>query len=119
MLRHEAAAGGARRRDPRPWPAPALPGAGALRQPRLRLPAGALAQVAAGVAVAGSGGSAPRAARRHCPVPRRLLQLEGPALHGKLAGLKALVLNISRAGTRDVLISFSPTEVRCDLSLAP
>ncbi|NWR57708.1 AGRG3 protein, partial [Bucorvus abyssinicus] len=36
--------------------------------------------------------------------------LEGPALHSKLAGLKVLLLNVSRAVTRDVLISFSPTE---------
>ncbi|XP_014802927.1 PREDICTED: adhesion G protein-coupled receptor G3 isoform X1 [Calidris pugnax] len=40
----------------------------------------------------------------------RLLQSAGPALHDRLAGLKVLLLNISRAVTRDVLITFSPTE---------
>ncbi|KAM7101405.1 LOW QUALITY PROTEIN: adhesion G protein-coupled receptor G3 [Ciconia maguari] len=39
----------------------------------------------------------------------RLLQLVGPALHSGLAGLKVLLLNVSRAVT-DVLITFSPTE---------
>ncbi|NWS67429.1 AGRG3 protein, partial [Crotophaga sulcirostris] len=33
-----------------------------------------------------------------------------PALHSGLAGLKVLLLNISRAVTHDVLITFSPTE---------
>ncbi|XP_074008710.1 adhesion G protein-coupled receptor G3 [Numenius arquata] len=40
----------------------------------------------------------------------RLLQSAGPVLHDRLAGLKVLLLNISRAVTRDVLITFSPTE---------
>uniref|UniRef100_A0A8C3JPT4 GAIN-B domain-containing protein n=1 Tax=Calidris pygmaea TaxID=425635 RepID=A0A8C3JPT4_9CHAR len=40
----------------------------------------------------------------------RLLQSAGPALHDRLAGLKVLLLNVSRAVTRDVLITFSPTE---------
>ncbi|NWI69468.1 AGRG3 protein, partial [Todus mexicanus] len=34
----------------------------------------------------------------------------GSALHSRLAGLKVLLLNVSKAVTRDVLISFSPTE---------
>ncbi|KAM6118025.1 LOW QUALITY PROTEIN: adhesion G protein-coupled receptor G3-like [Pterocles gutturalis] len=42
--------------------------------------------------------------------PHRLLQLAGPALCRRLAGLKVLLLNVSRAVTRDVLIGFSPTE---------
>ncbi|XP_010073289.1 PREDICTED: LOW QUALITY PROTEIN: probable G-protein coupled receptor 97 [Pterocles gutturalis] len=52
----------------------------------------------AGVAVAGFGGSTPP-----CPPA-------GPALCRRLAGLKVLLLNVSRAVTRDVLIGFSPTE---------
>ncbi|KAM9508001.1 adhesion G protein-coupled receptor G3 isoform 1-T1 [Guaruba guarouba] len=40
----------------------------------------------------------------------RLLQVVGPVLHGHLAGVKVLLLNVSRAVTRDVLIAFSPTE---------
>ncbi|KAK4813855.1 hypothetical protein QYF61_001953 [Mycteria americana] len=40
----------------------------------------------------------------------RLLQSVGPALHSGLAGLKVLLLNVSRAATCDVLIIFSPTE---------
>ncbi|KAM8984335.1 adhesion G protein-coupled receptor G3 isoform 3-T3 [Ara ararauna] len=40
----------------------------------------------------------------------RLLQVVGPVLHGHLAGVKVLLLNISRAVSRDVLIAFSPTE---------
>ncbi|XP_035754733.1 adhesion G protein-coupled receptor G3 isoform X8 [Egretta garzetta] len=40
----------------------------------------------------------------------RLLQSAGPALRGGLAGLKVLLLNVSRAVTQDVLITFSPTE---------
>ncbi|XP_074769674.1 adhesion G protein-coupled receptor G3 [Athene noctua] len=62
---------------------------------------------------------------RHCPELRRssspactclrerwlrLLQSAGPALHSGLAGLKVLVLNVSRAATHDVLINFSPME---------
>ncbi|NXJ96013.1 AGRG3 protein, partial [Corythaixoides concolor] len=39
-----------------------------------------------------------------------LVQAAGPALRGGLAGLKVLLLNVSRAVTHDVLISFSPTE---------
>ncbi|XP_035754729.1 adhesion G protein-coupled receptor G3 isoform X4 [Egretta garzetta] len=39
-----------------------------------------------------------------------LLQSAGPALRGGLAGLKVLLLNVSRAVTQDVLITFSPTE---------
>lgn len=46
-------------------------------------------------------------------LPCRLLQSAGPALRSGLAGLKVLLLNVSRAVTRDVLITFSPTEVRC------
>lgn len=34
-------------------------------------------------------------------------------LRGRLAGLKVLLLNISRTVTHDVLITFSPREVRC------
>lgn len=45
--------------------------------------------------------------------PHRMLELAGPALRNRLAGLKVLLLNVSRAVTRDVLITFSPTEVRC------
>ncbi|XP_053934763.1 adhesion G protein-coupled receptor G3 isoform X6 [Cuculus canorus] len=40
----------------------------------------------------------------------RLLQSVGPALRSGLAGLKVLLLNISRAVTHDVLIAFSPME---------
>ncbi|XP_054057450.1 adhesion G protein-coupled receptor G3 isoform X1 [Rissa tridactyla] len=40
----------------------------------------------------------------------RMLELAGPALRNRLAGLKVLLLNVSRAVTRDVLITFSPTE---------
>ncbi|XP_065497244.1 adhesion G protein-coupled receptor G3 [Caloenas nicobarica] len=40
----------------------------------------------------------------------RLLQSVGPGLHSGLAGLKVLLLNVSRAVTHDVLITFSPTE---------
>ncbi|KAM6380492.1 adhesion G protein-coupled receptor G3 isoform 2-T2 [Pluvialis apricaria] len=40
----------------------------------------------------------------------RLLQSAGPALPDRLAGLKVLLLNVSRAVTRNVLITFSPTE---------
>uniref|UniRef100_A0A8C0UG39 Adhesion G protein-coupled receptor G3 n=1 Tax=Cyanistes caeruleus TaxID=156563 RepID=A0A8C0UG39_CYACU len=40
------------------------------------------------------------------PLSHRLLQ-------SGLAGLKTLLLNVSRAVTRDVLITFSPTAVRC------
>ncbi|KAF1537741.1 Adhesion G protein-coupled receptor G3, partial [Eudyptes schlegeli] len=39
-----------------------------------------------------------------------LLQSAEPALRSRLAGLKVLLLNVSRAVTRDVLITFSPTE---------
>ncbi|NXD73504.1 AGRG3 protein, partial [Eolophus roseicapillus] len=34
----------------------------------------------------------------------------GPVLHSHLAGVKVLLLNVSRAVTRDVLIAFSPME---------
>uniref|UniRef100_A0A8C5T582 Adhesion G protein-coupled receptor G3 n=1 Tax=Malurus cyaneus samueli TaxID=2593467 RepID=A0A8C5T582_9PASS len=44
------------------------------------------------------------------PLSRRLLQ---SGQHSWLAGLKTLFLNVSRAVTRDVLITFSPTAVRC------
>ncbi|XP_049662511.1 adhesion G protein-coupled receptor G3-like isoform X3 [Accipiter gentilis] len=40
----------------------------------------------------------------------RLLQFEWPVLRGRLAGLKVLLLNISRTVTHDVLITFSPRE---------
>ncbi|XP_065704165.1 adhesion G protein-coupled receptor G3 [Patagioenas fasciata] len=40
----------------------------------------------------------------------RLLQSAGLGLHSGLAGLKVLLLNVSRAVTQDVLITFSPTE---------
>ncbi|XP_061301408.1 adhesion G protein-coupled receptor G3-like [Pezoporus flaviventris] len=40
----------------------------------------------------------------------RLLQVVGPVLHSHLAGVKVLLLNVSRAVTQDVLIAFSPTE---------
>lgn len=40
----------------------------------------------------------------------RLLQSAGPGLRSGLAGLKVLLLNVSRAVTHDVLITFSPTE---------
>lgn len=60
----------------------------------------------------GSGASAPVLPCATALPPLRLLQLEGPALHSKLARLKVLLLNIRRAGTCDVLISFSPTGVR-------
>ena len=46
-------------------------------------------------------------------LPCRLLQSAEPALRRGLAGLKVLLLNISRTVTHDVLITFSPTEVRC------
>lgn len=51
-----------------------------------------------------------------CPtalLPHRLLQSVGPGLHSGLAGVKVLLLNVSRAVAHDVLITFSPTEVRC------
>ncbi|KAM9289546.1 LOW QUALITY PROTEIN: adhesion G protein-coupled receptor G3 [Morus bassanus] len=41
---------------------------------------------------------------------QRLVQSVGPALHSRLAGLKVLLLNISRAVTCDVLITFSSME---------
>ncbi|KAM6057652.1 adhesion G protein-coupled receptor G3 isoform 1-T1 [Chlamydotis macqueenii] len=40
----------------------------------------------------------------------RLLQSAESALHNRLAGLKVLLLNVSRAITRDVIVTFSPTE---------
>ncbi|KAK2529981.1 Adgrg1 [Columba guinea] len=43
-------------------------------------------------------------------LPHRLLQSAGPGLRSGLAGLKVLLLNVSRAVTHDVLITFSPTE---------
>ncbi|KAJ7426433.1 adhesion G protein-coupled receptor G3 [Willisornis vidua] len=40
----------------------------------------------------------------------RLMESVLPRLHTQLVGLKTLLLNVSRAVTRDVLIAFSPTE---------
>ncbi|XP_039577138.1 adhesion G protein-coupled receptor G3-like isoform X2 [Passer montanus] len=71
-----------------------------------------------------SPGSSTRVLRlsQHCPelwrsqsracacLRERWLRLLQSGRHGWLAGLKALILNVSRAVTRDVLVTFSPTE---------
>ncbi|XP_064242687.1 adhesion G protein-coupled receptor G3 [Passer domesticus] len=71
-----------------------------------------------------SPGSSTRVLRlsQHCPelwrsqsracacLRERWLRLLQSGRHGWLAGLKALILNVSRAVTRDVLVAFSPTE---------
>lgn len=71
----------------------------------------------AAVAMAGFVGSVPTSTCPTAPLSRRLLQ---SGRHIWLAELKTLLLNVSRAVTRDVLITFSPTAVRCapPLSLA-
>lgn len=68
-----------------------------------------MVQVEAGVAVAGFVGSVPVSSCPTAPLSPRLLQL---GQHRWLAGVKRLLLNVSRAVTRDVLIAFSPTAVR-------
>lgn len=59
-------------------------------------------------------GSAPLrpGASQHC-LPRRLVQMAGPALSGT-DGLQALHLNVSRGLAHDLLLSFSPAQVRGD-----
>ncbi|XP_032848713.1 adhesion G protein-coupled receptor G3 [Tyto alba] len=47
----------------------------------------------------------------------RMLQSGGPEVSSRLPGLKVLLLNVSRAVTHDVLITFSPTEGPRTLSM--
>lgn len=119
MLQHHGGARGEERGpQPAPGPAPPLHGAAPLHVPCLPLPAGTLAQVVAQV-VAPWGPGAARGSALLCPgasqpcLPPRLVQRAGPTLSGT-DRLRALHLNVSGDLAHDLLLSFSPDQVRGD-----